>query len=174
MDNIVNEDFSWFEKLFPFNFLTHDYEGRPGIRQQQSFLLPLASTIYMYLQLAAGDNSKYLCGFSRAWVELQLIFFSTFIFTALVSGLGQVDIRNLVLSGKITQFNRYLLYGYEKSLHNLHDISNKTGRNYIDGYLLFNLAGYSVRTHGCLACKHISSETFISILLYSQRDKHIT
>ena len=30
MDNILNEDFSWWEARYPYNFLTHDYEGRPG------------------------------------------------------------------------------------------------------------------------------------------------
>ena len=73
-----------------------------------------------------------------------------------MSGLGQVDIRKIALSGKILQFDRYLLYGYEKGLNNVHFISNKTGKHYIDGYLLFNLAGYSLRTHACLACKNIS------------------
>jgi len=73
----------------------------------------------------------------------------------IASRIGKIDIRRLVLAGKRKMLDRYLTYGFERGLYNVQQGWKGTG--FIDGYLLFNMAGYSARTHACLACKDVWS-----------------
>ncbi len=69
--------------------------------------------------------------------------------------MGQVDLRRIVLGGQKAKFDRYMNYGFERELYNVHETPhlNGTGIGFVDGYLMFNMAGYTPRTHSCLACK---------------------
>ena len=71
---------------------------------------------------------------------------------AIVSGLGQMNFRKYVVAGKGHEVLRYIFYGIEKAERNVQKVSNETGIMYIEGHLLFNLAGYNARTHACLGC----------------------
>ena len=72
--------------------------------------------------------------------------------SAIASGLGQMNFRKYVLAGKGHEVLRYIFFGIETAERKLSKISNETGVMYIEGYLLFNLAGYSSRNHACLPC----------------------
>jgi len=70
----------------------------------------------------------------------------------IVSRLHAADIRKIVLRGEVNEIRNYFLYALERGVLNLHLISNLTGQELIEGYLLFNLAGFNRRSHACTAC----------------------
>jgi hypothetical protein len=57
------------------------------------------------------------------------------------------------LSGLRPEISRYVDYGLEKGVQNLHVVSNATGKEWIDGYLLFDLSGFNWKEHACVFCK---------------------
>jgi hypothetical protein len=73
--------------------------------------------------------------------------------TALASGLSGINFRKFVLGGKGKDVMRYIFYAFESSENHIRNVSKETGVEYIDGGLLFNLAGYSARTIACAACE---------------------
>jgi len=46
----------------------------------------------------------------------------------------------------------YVIYGIERAVWNIHLGSRKIGREIIEGILLFNMAGFNLRSHACLQC----------------------
>jgi hypothetical protein len=77
-----------------------------------------------------------------------------------------MNFRKYVLAGKSAEVMRYIYYSFERSLANIQRVSNETGVEYIDGDLLFNLAGYSVRSHACLPCELSKSKAGLAIAKY--------
>ena len=63
-----------------------------------------------------------------------------------------MNFRKYVLAGKGHEVVRYIFYVLERSEHNMRRVSNETENMFIEGHLLFNLAGYNPRTHACLPC----------------------
>jgi hypothetical protein len=73
--------------------------------------------------------------------------------SALTSKLGQINVRRLILNGQREEIRRYIVYGFERAVLNMAKVSNETGKEYIEGHLLFNMAGYNLRTHSCIQCE---------------------
>jgi len=135
MDTIFAEDWSAWLANYPFTLNMHDREGRRG---------------------GSISSTSVVNSFNAGILNLMLPAFST--------SIGKMDIRRLVTEGKQKEFHRYMLYGFERSLYNIHEGWKETG--FIDGYLLLNMAGYSARTHACLACKHWRRQFYFATKYY--------
>jgi hypothetical protein len=76
-----------------------------------------------------------------------------------------MDVRRFVLTGLRPKLDRYLIYAYERlvnfALNSPH--VNGTGKGFVDAYMLFNMNGFSRRTHSCLACEVLPFKRFQSI-----------
>jgi len=69
-----------------------------------------------------------------------------------LTSLKNVNAREILLRGEYKKMKTYVLYGAERLVWNIHLAANETGQEFIEGYLLINLAGFNARSHACIAC----------------------
>jgi len=108
MDNILEESFPEWEKRAPYNFASHDRDGRPSMNN--------VTRDNLFRNLLGRNNDILHC----------------FLITAMVTGMGQLDVRKVALAGQAKELERYLLYGYERGLYNVANGGNST-YYFIDG-----------------------------------------
>jgi hypothetical protein len=63
------------------------------------------------------------------------------------------DIRKITVGGHLPKVMRYIDRIFEEGILETMMVAEETGKEITQGVIILDLNGYSLRSHGCLACK---------------------